>query len=57
MQEYSEIAVSHIGAEFRSKKEVYDLLTTEGGHYLPPLVDAHYKYISQILVVDKKTMK
>ena len=57
MQKYSEIAVSRIGAKCRSKKEDYDLLSTEGGYYLPPLVDTHYKYISQILVGDKKAMK
>ena len=57
MQEYSEIAVSHIGTKCRPKKEVYYLLSTEGGYYLPPLVDAHYKYISQILMGDKKAMK
>ena len=57
MQEYLEIPINQIGVKCKSKKEVYDLLTNEGGYYLPLLVDAHYKYISQVLVGDKKAMK
>ena len=57
MQEYLEIPINQIGVKCKSKKEVYDLLTNEGRYYLPPLVDAHYKYISQVLVSDKKAMK
>ena len=29
----------------------------EGGYFLPPLADSHYKYISQLFVVDKKSIK
>ena len=57
MQEFSEISIQQVGLKWRSKKEVYNLLTTEGGCYLPPLADSHYKYISQILVGDKKVIK
>ena len=57
MQEFSEISVSQIIIKWKSKKEVYNLLTNEGGFYLPPLIDSNYKYISQVLVSDKKAMK
>ena len=57
MEEYTEISVNQIGIKCKSKKEVYNLLTTEGGYYLPPLADTHYKFISQILVGDKKALK
>ena len=43
--------------EFRivsqSKKEVYDVLTIEGGYYLPPIEQANADYISDILSGDK----
>ena len=57
MQEYSEIPAQQIGLKWRSKKEVYNLLTVEGGYYLPPLADSNYKYISKVLVGDKKAIK
>ena len=57
MDEYTEISVNQIGIKCKSKKEVYSLLTTEGGYYLPPLADTHYKFISQILVGIKKAVR
>ena len=57
MEEFSEISIQQMGLKWRSKREVYNLLTTEGGCYLPPLADSHYKYISQVLVGDKKVLK
>ena len=57
MQEYSEIATQQIRLKWRSKREVYNILTTEGGYYLPPLVDSNYKYISQLLVGYKMAIK
>ena len=57
MQEFYEISVDQIVIKWKSKKEVYDLLSNEGGFYLPPLIDSNYKYISQVLVGDKKVMK
>ena len=57
MEEFSEIPIQQVGLKWRSKREVYNLLTTEGGCYLPPLADSNYKYISQVLVGDKKVIK
>ena len=57
MDEYTKISVNQIGIKCKSKKEVYSLLTTEGGYYLPPLADTHYKFISQILVGIKKAVR
>ena len=36
MDKCTEISVNQIGIKCKSKKEVYNLLTTEGGYYLPP---------------------
>ena len=57
MDELSEIQISELGLKSKSKKEVYDLLCNEGSIYLPPIEDAHHKFISQILVGDKKYLK
>ena len=57
MEVYSEIGVKDLAIKARSKKEVYSLLVTEGGIYLPPLADAHYKYISKVIVGDNKYLK
>ena len=57
MEVNSEIGVKDLAIKARSKKEVYSLLVTEGGIYLPPLADAHYKYISKVIVGDKKYLK
>ena len=40
--------------KWRSKKEVYNLLWSEGGIYLAPIKDANHKYNSQIIVADNK---
>ena len=57
MEEFSEIPIQQVGLKWRSKREVYNILITEGGCYLPPLADSNYKYISQVLVGDKKVIK
>ena len=57
MDAFSEIQISDLGLKSKSKKEVYDLLCNEGSVYLPPIDDAHHKYISQILVGDQKYLK
>ena len=57
MDEYDEIAINELGLKSRSKREVYNLLWNEGGIYLPPLKDSHHKFISQIMVGDKKFLK
>ena len=57
MDPYAEILVEEVGIKSRSKKEVYDLLVTEGGLYLPPISDWHHKFISMVMVGDKKWLK
>ena len=57
MQDFQEIQINQNGIKWKSKKEVYDLLTNEGGNYQTSLIDANNKYISQTFVGDKKAMK
>ena len=57
MESYTEIQVSVLGIKTKSKKEFYNLLCNEGDVYLPPIEDAHLKFISQILVGDKRYLK
>ena len=56
MDEYTEISVKQNRNKMQVQNKVYNLLTTEGGYYLPPLADTHYKFISQILVEIKKAV-
>ena len=57
MGSYAEIQVSELGIKAKSKKEVYNLLCNVGDVYFPPIEDAHYKFISQILVSGKLYLK
>ena len=49
MEDYCEITVNELGIKCRSKKEVYNLLWSEGGIYLPPIKDTNHKFISQLM--------
>ena len=44
-----EIALNDISIKARSKKEVYLVLTVEGGLYLPPVLDSNRIYIIEIM--------
>ena len=44
-----EITINDIALHAKSKKEVYDVLTIEGGIYLPPIIDANRKYVQNII--------
>ena len=57
MEEFSEISINEVALKSKSKKDIYDLLTTEGNIYLPPLWDTHYKFISQIICGEKLYLK
>ena len=48
MAESRAITISKIGVKARSKKEVYVVLTVEGGLYLSPIEDASQVYLKQI---------
>ena len=41
--------VSHLGVKGKSKIEIFRILTTEGGVYLPPPKEVNYKYLRGIL--------
>ena len=49
-----EITINDIALHAKSKKEVYDVLTIEGGIYLPPIIDANRKYVQNIIRGYKK---
>ena len=40
--------LNDVAIKARSKKEVYYVLTTEGGIYLPPIIDANSSYLKEI---------
>ena len=48
-----DFTVKEFGIVSQSKKEVYGVLTVEGGYYLPPIEQANADYISDILKGDK----
>ena len=41
--------LNDVAIKARSKKEVYYVLTTEGGIYLPPIIDANSSYLKEIV--------
>ena len=49
-----EITINDISIHAKSKKEIYHVLTVEGGIYLPPMMDANKKYIQNIMRGHKK---
>ena len=49
-----EITINDIAIHAKSKKEIYHVLTVEGGLYLPPMMDANKRYIQDIMRGIKK---
>ena len=49
-----EITINDISIHAKSKKEIYHVLTVEGGIYLPTMMDANKKYIQNIMRGHKK---
>ena len=47
------LTVYSLGIKARSKIEVYRLLTTEGGVYLPPVNEVNYQYLKSIIAGEK----
>lgn len=47
------LPVVDCGVKARSKIEVYRVLTTEGGVYLPPAKECNYKWIRAIITGEK----
>ena len=49
-----DIMLIDISVKARSKKEVYLVLTVEGGLYLPSILDANWNYLKNIMSGKKK---
>ena len=54
MESSASMTIQVVGIKAKSKKEIYTVLTVEGGLYLPPLADANQKYLKAILLGEKK---
>ena len=54
MEKSSDLTISEVILKNRSKKEVYIVLSVEGGIYLPPISDASQKFLKGILTGKKK---
>ena len=51
------LTVTDVGVKAKSKLEVYRILTTEGGIYLPPSKEWNYQYIRDIVTGNKLVRK
>ena len=51
--EPSSLTTIELGAKVRSKNEIYRLLVTGCGLYLPPMKEANYDFIANVLCGDK----
>ena len=49
MDRVTDFSINDLAAKCRSKSEVYQILATEGGVYLPPMQDATQKYLRDLL--------
>lgn len=54
MEEEKQLTVQMWGIKAKSKSEMYRLLATDGRVYLPPLKQANYRYIRDILTGNKE---
>ena len=48
--------ISDVGTKCKSKSELYTVLTTEGGLYLPPKRDWTQKFLRQLMIGQKKVL-
>ena len=53
MSEFDYLDTNMISYKAHSKKEMYDMLSSPSGIYLPPLADANYKYIYQLCKLER----
>lgn len=47
------VTSTEIGCKAKSKKDVHQLMVSQGRVYLPPLKETHHKFISQIVAGTK----
>ena len=57
METEDDFTVNDIGIKCRSKREVYSVLTSEGGLYLPPMPDCTQKFLRGVLIGDKSYIR
>ena len=57
MEDYQDFTVNDIGVKCRSKREVYTVLSSESGIFLPPISDATQKYLRAVMLGDKNHVK
>ena len=50
----NQLTVTECGVKAKSKIEVYRVLTTEGGVYLPPPKECNYKFVQAIITGTKR---
>ena len=48
MEQFEYIETNALSIRAYSKKEMYDLMTSKGGIYLPKIQDSHYKFVRQL---------
>ena len=53
MENYSQLNMKTIEMKYRSKKEMYDILTIQGGFYLPPITQTSSDFIYDMMTVNK----
>ena len=49
-----QITLNDVSVKAKSKKEVYSVLTVEGGLYLPPIMDSSKEYLKAIMTGKEK---
>ena len=57
MDQSNLFTINDVASKCRSKLELYNLLTSEGGMYLPPIQDATQQYIRQLMMGKKNYVK
>ena len=57
MDSSNQFTINDLAAKCKSKSEFYNLLTTEGGMYLPPIQDATQAYLRGIMMGKKEYVK
>ena len=57
MQQQFELTASDLASKWRSKNEFYNVLTREGGLYLPPIKDSTQRFIWSLIRGEKEFVK
>ena len=57
MENINNLTVNDLSVKFKSKIELYNLLTREGDIYLPPKQDSTQKFLREIMLGDKLYIK